>query len=134
MLWKYFQNCMNSFRESWEINLKYLTYYSSLQPVVVYNFSEIKSTFSVPFGNYVADCWWLLGMVSICLIGKGECSWFLHEYEGLLIDWLIFLLCLLQSVCCSNLKSISSFPTSVCPEIFRIFVTVPWCELRFTAF
>ena len=91
-----------------------LTYCSSLQPIVVYNFSEIESTFSVPFGNYVADCWWLRGMVSICLIGKGEYGWFFHEYLGLLLDWLIFLLYLLQSVCCpKSIKSISLFSTSV---------------------
>ena len=112
-----------------------LTYCFSLQPIVVYNFSEIESTFSVPFGNYVADCWWLRGMVSICLIGKGEYNWFLHEYEGPLLDWLIFLLYLLQSVCCpkysakttnfSVLNPFLHFLRSFVLKYFRIFVTVP---------
>ena len=47
MLLKYFQNCMYSFRENWEIIFTNLTYCSSLQPVVVFNFSEIESTFPV---------------------------------------------------------------------------------------
>ena len=112
-----------------------MTYCSSLQPTVVYNFSEIESTFSVPFGDYVADCWWLRGMVSICLIGKSEYNWFLHEYEGLLLDWLIFLLYLLQPVCCSkysakttNFSILNPFLHFLHPFVlkyFRIFVTVP---------
>ena len=112
-----------------------MTYCSLLQPVVVYNFSEIESTFSVPFGDYVADCWWLRGMVSICLIGKGEYDWFLHEYVGLLLDWLIFLLYLLQSVCCpkysaktTNFSILNPFLHFLHPFVlkyFRIFVTVP---------
>ena len=110
-----------------------LTYCSSLQPVVVYNFSE--STFSVPFGDYVTDYWWLCGMVSICLIGKGEYDWFLREYEGLLLDWIIFLLYLLQSISCSkssakttNFSILNLFLHFLHPFVlkyFRIFVTVP---------
>ena len=112
-----------------------MIYRSLLQPVVAYNFSEIESTFSVSFGGYVADCWWLRGMVSIYLIGKGEYDWFLHEYEGLLLDWLIFLLYLLQSVCCSkysakttNFSILNRFLHFLHPFVlkyFRIFVTVP---------
>ena len=56
-----------------------LTYCSSLQLVVVYNFSEIKSTFPVPFWDYVANCWWPHGVVSICFVGKSEYDWFLHK-------------------------------------------------------
>ena len=77
-----------------------LTYCSSLQPVVVYNLNEIESTFPLPLWDYVANCWWLCGMVSICLIKKGKYDLFFHE--GLLLDWLIFPLFLLQSVCCSK--------------------------------
>ena len=73
---------------------------SLLQFVVVYKFSEIESTFPVPFWDYVADCLWLRGMVSICLLRKDKYDWFLHE--DLLLDWLIFLLCLVQFVCCSK--------------------------------
>ena len=108
---------------------------SSLQTVFVYNFSEIESNFLVSFGYYVANCWWLHDMVSICLIGKGEYDWFLHEYEGLFFDWLIFLLHLLQSVCCSKCSakttnvSISNpflhFLHTFVLKNFRIFVTVP---------
>ena len=80
-----------------------LTYCSLLQTVVVYNFSEIESTFLVPSWDYVTDCWWLRGMVSIYLIWKSKYDWFLHV--GLLFDWLIFLLYLLQSVYCSKYSS-----------------------------
>ena len=62
----------------------------------VYNFPEIESTFPVPFWNYVADYLCLCAMVSICLIRKGKYDLFLHK--GLLLDWLFFLLYLLQSV------------------------------------
>ena len=112
-----------------------MTYCSLLQPIVVYNFSGIKNTFSVPFGDYVANHWWLCGMVSICLIGKGEYNWFLHEYVGLLLGWLIFLLYLLQSVCCpkysakttncSILNLFLHFLYLSVLKYFRIFVTVP---------
>ena len=126
-----------------------MTYCFSLQPVAVYNFNEIESTFPVPFWDYVADCWGLRGMVSICLIGKGEYEWFLHEYEGRLLDWLIFLLYLLQSVCCSkysaktaNFSILNPFLRFLHPFVlkyFRIFVTVPsaiyamfHCSLKFS--
>ena len=112
-----------------------MTYCSLLQPVVVYNFSEIESTFSVSFRDYVANCWWLHGMVSICLIGKGEYDWFFHKYKGLLLDWLIFLLYLLQSFCCSkysaktiNFSTLNPFLRLLHPFVlkyFRILVIVP---------
>ena len=34
-----------------------LTYYSSLQTVVVYNFSEVEHNFMVPFWDYVTGGW-----------------------------------------------------------------------------
>ena len=77
-----------------------LPYCFSLQSVVVYNFTEIESTFPVPFWDYVADCLWFRDMVSICLRRKRKQDWFLNE--GLLLDWLIFLLYLLQFVWCSK--------------------------------
>ena len=67
-----------------------MEYCSSLQPEVVYNFSEIKSTFQVPFLKLRGDCWWLRGMVSICLTRKDKYDWFLHE--GVPLDWLTVLL------------------------------------------
>ena len=110
-----------------------LTYCSSFEPV--YNFSEIESTFSVPFEDYVADCWWLRGMVSFCLIGKGEYEWSLHEYEGVLLDWLFFLLYLLQFVCYSKYSAKATiffilnlflhFLHLFVLKYFRIFITVP---------
>ena len=111
-----------------------MTYCSSFQPVVVYNLSEIESTFSMLFGDYMAECWWHRGMVSICLIREAEYDWFLHEFEELL-DWLIFLLYLLQSVCCSEysaetinfsiLNPFLHFLQAFVLKYFRIFVTVP---------
>ena len=77
-----------------------LTYCFSLQSVVVYNFSDIVRTFLVPFWECVADCSSLRRMVFICLIKRGKHDWFLHA--ELLLDWLISLLSLLESVCCSK--------------------------------
>ena len=77
-----------------------LPYCFSLQSVVFYNFTEIENTFPVLFWDYVADCLWLRGMVPICLLREGKYDRFLHK--GLLLDWLIFLLYLLQFVCCSK--------------------------------
>ena len=124
MLWKYFQNCMYSFRENLEINLSFSYAALRFNPQFVYNFTEIESTFPVLLWDYVADCLWLHGMISICLISKRKYDWFLQE--GLLLDWLNFLLylqtiCLLFKIFCQDnkfffLKSISWFHTSVCPE------------------
>ena len=46
---KYFQIYMYSFNN--------LAYWSSRQPIVAYNFSEIEYTFPVLLLDYVADCW-----------------------------------------------------------------------------
>ena len=112
-----------------------LIYCSSLQPIVTYNVSEIESTFPVSFGECVLDCLCPCGMVSICLIGKNEYDWFLHEYEELLVDWLFFLLYLLQSVCCSKYSTkktklfyLNPFLHFLYPFVlkyFTIFITVP---------
>ena len=111
--------CENIFKivciVSEKINLLYcytyiynLLYCSSLQPVVCFNFTEIENTFPVLFWDYKANCLWLCSMVCICLIQKGKNEWFFHE--GLLLDWLIFLLHLLQSICCSKYSAkITSF-------------------------
>ena len=60
---------------------------------------------------------------------------FLREYEGLLLDLLIFLLNLLQSVCCSKYSAKTTNFSILNPFLnflhlfvltyFRIFVTVP---------
>ena len=121
-----------------------LTYCPSFQPVVVYNFSEIESTFSVPFWDDVADWRWIHGMVSICLIRKVKYDRFL--LETLLLDWLIFLLYLLQSVWSSKYSaktkhfSVSNlFLHFLHPFVqtqLRIFVTVMrskfYCRLKFS--
>ena len=114
-----------------------LPYCSLLQSLVVYNFTEIESTFPVPFWDYVADCLWLRDMVSIYLIRKGKYDHgqkkrnvfpFLMTMIGLIArqgtsPWLaqfssisaaIYLL--LKIFCEENkffiLKFVSSFPTS----------------------
>ena len=109
-----------------------LLYCSSLQSVVVYNFTEIESTFPVPLWDYAADCLWLQGMVFICLLRKGKYDWFIHK--GLLLDWLIFLLYLPQFFCCSKysakttnflfLNLFLNFPDPLVLKHLRIFVTV----------
>ena len=78
-----------------------MSYCSSLQPVVVYNFWEIESTFSVQFLK-------LLGRLLIApwhgfhLFDKEMYIRLIPLHEELLLDLLIFLLYLLQSVCCSK--------------------------------
>ena len=102
MLRKHFQNCVYSFRENWETNLTNCHTVLRFNPYLftISLNTEIESTFPVPFWDYVADCLWLRGMVSIGLLMKGKYDWFLHK--GLLIGWLIFLLYLVQFVCCSK--------------------------------
>ena len=141
MLWKYFQNCMYSFRENWKINLTICYTAPRFNSSFFYHFTEIETTFPVPSWDYVADCLWLRGMVSICLIWKGKYEWFFHK--ALFFDWLIFLLYLLQSVCCSKYSAkITDFSFlnlflhllhSFALKYLRIFVTV-MLRSSFTAF
>ena len=115
-----------------------MPYCSWLQSVIVYNFTEMEITCPGPLWDYVADCLWLRGLVSICLMRRTKYDWFIHE--ELLLDWLFFLLfssifssiississisatiCLLFKIFCRDnnffiLESISPFSTSVCPE------------------
>ena len=121
MLWKYFQNCIYSFRKKLGHKSDSLTYCCLLQPIVLHNFSGIESTIPESSWDYLVDCWWLCGMASICLIRKGKYDWFL--YKVFLLDWQIFLcnyynLSAVQKILprqrILNLKSISSFPTSAC--------------------
>ena len=141
MLWKYFQSCMYSFRENWEINLRICYTAHHFQLVVCcLQFPEIESIFPVSFWDYVADYSWFCGMVSICLMRKGKNDWNLHE--GLPLDWLVFLLYLLQSVYCSkysakttNFSFLNLFRYFLHPfflKYLRIFVAVMWSN--FTAF
>ena len=88
-----------------------LPHCSSLQPEVVYNFSEIQSTFKVTatgfeptttllFSNFVAECLNLHGMVSISL--KRTVKYEYSSTKGIILDLLIFLLYILESGCCSK--------------------------------
>ena len=78
-----------------------MTYCSSLRLVIVYNFREIESTFSVPFlklrGRLLIAPWH-----GFHLFDKEMYIRLIPLHEGLLLDLLIFLLYLLQSVCCSK--------------------------------
>ena len=116
-----------------------MAYCSSLQTVVVYNFREIESTFSVSFlkfrGRLLIAPW---HGFHICLIRKWKYDWFLSKKE-LLLDLLIFLL--LQSFCCSKYSakttnfSILNVFLSVLHQFvrthFRIFVTVVRSKFHF---
>ena len=131
MLWKYFQKYMYSFRENWEINLRVCH--------TVAHFSRYLFTISL-ISKVLFQCrseitwptFWLRGMVSICLLRKGKCDWFLHRV--LLLDWLIFLLYLLQFVRSSNYSAkttnflfLNLFPHLLHPLVLkhlRIFITV----------
>ena len=50
---------------------------------------------------------WPCGMLSIYLVRKGQYDWSLHE--GLLLDWIIFLLYLLQFLGCSKCSAKNIF-------------------------
>ena len=76
-----------------------LPYCSLLESVIVYNITEIESIFPVPFWDYVADCLWLRDMVSIFWWGKVNRSD--SSVKDFFLDWFIFLLYLLQFICCS---------------------------------
>ena len=77
----------------------------------------------------MTGCLWFRGMVSICLIRKDKCDWFLHKW--ILVPWLAHFssmsgtICLLLKIFRQNkffiVKSVSSFPTSVCTEASQIF-------------
>ena len=83
-----------------------MAYCSSLQPVVVYNFREIESTFSVPFlklrGRLLIAPWH-----GFHLFDKEMKIRLIPLQEGLLLDLLISLL--LQSVCCSKYSAKTNF-------------------------
>ena len=137
MSWKLFLKLYGSFLRKLRNKFYNLTYCSLLQPLVIYNFSEIESTFLALFWDCVANCRWRFGMVSICLIKEGKYDWFLHK--GLLFDWLISLLYLQQSVCFSIYSAKTTFLHFLHPFVpkpLRTFVTVMrpkfHCLLRFS--
>ena len=115
-----------------------LAYCSSLQPVVVYNFREIESTFSVPFLKLRG--WLLIAPWHGFHLFENEMKIRLIPLqEGLLLDLLIFLL--LQSVCCleyfakttnfSILNVFLPFLHQFVRTHFRIFVTVMRSKFNF---
>ena len=117
-----------------------MAYCSSLQPVLVYNFREIESTFSMPYVK-------LLGRLlraqlhSFYLLDKEMQIQMIPLDERLLLDLLIFLLHLLQSVCCSyysakitNFSILNVFLRFLHQFVwkhFRIFVAVMHSEFHF---
>ena len=115
-------------------------YCSSLQSVVVYNFTEIESTFPVPFWDYVADCLWLRDMVSICLMRKDK--WTDSSTKDFsLIGLVFFYICCNLSVAQNILPRQKIFYSEVCSFIsyiqlvlqhLGIFVTV--MQSNFTTF
>ena len=123
-----------------EIKSRNLAYCSSLQPVVVYNFREIESTFSVPFlklrGRLLIAPWH-----GFHLFDKEMYIRLIPLHEGLLLDLLIFLLYLLQSVCCSKYSAKTTnfsilnvflcFLHQFIRKHFRIFVTVMRSKFHF---
>ena len=82
---KCFQNGMYSFRENCEISPTIWDTVPCFNPELL--IISVKS--KVLFQCY-SDCWWLCGMVSICLSRKDKYHWFLHK--GPVLDWPIFLL------------------------------------------
>ena len=123
MLWKYFQNCVDSFRENWEINITICHTVPRFNLQLFTNSLKSKVVFQC-----CSKIMWptvlLRGMVSICLLMKGKYDWFLQE--GLLLDRLIFLLYLLLKIFCQDnkffiLKSVSWFPTFTCLKASQNF-------------
>ena len=130
---KNFSNLYVYFQIKLENKSRYLSYCSSFQPVVVYNFWEIESTFSVQFlklrGRLLIAPWH-----GFHLFDKEMYIRLIPLHEGLLLDLLIFLLYLLQSVCCSkwsakttNFSALNVFLR----KHFRIFVTVMKSNFHF---
>ena len=115
-----------------------MAYCSSLQPVVVYNFREIESTFSVPFlklrGRLLTAPWH-----GFHLFDKEMKIRLIPLQEEVLLGLLIFLL--LQSVCCSKYSAkttnFSILNVFLCflhhfvQKHFRIFVTVMRSKFHF---
>ena len=135
MLWKYIENCMYSFRENWKINL---TIWHTLPHFNLWLFTiSVKSKV---FFQCCSGIMWPCGMVSIYLVRKGKYDWSLHE--GLLLDWIIFLLYLLQFVGCSKCSAKTTnfsalnlflhFLQGFVLKPFRIFVVKS--DLNFIAF
>ena len=79
-----------------------MAYYSSLQPVVVYNFREIESTFSVPVLKLHGRLLIALWHGSICLIRKCKYNWFLSRKD-------FSLFCLFFFYACCNLSAVAVF-------------------------
>ena len=100
MLWKYFKNCMYSFRENWEINLGIChtvprfnpqLFTISLKSKVLFQCrSEI--TWPTVYGSvtWFPFVWW------------GKVNRTDSSMKDFFLDWLIFLLYLLQFDCCSK--------------------------------
>ena len=115
-----------------------MAYCSSLQPVVVYNFREIESTFTVPFlklrGRLLTAPWH-----GFHLFDKEMKIRLIPLQEEVLLGLLIFLL--LQSVCCSkysakttNFSILNVFFRFIHQSVrtnFRIFVTVMRSKFHF---
>ena len=108
------------------------------------NIFKIVGIVSEKIGKYISQFPILFlplcDMVSICLIRKGKYNWFL--YKGLLFDWPIFLLYLLQFFVVQNilprqqiflfLNLFHHFLHLFVHKHLRIFVTV--MQSNFTAF
>ena len=81
-----------------------LSYCSSLQPRVVYNFSEIEITF---LASFLTLRWWLRGMVYIYLIRNSKHYWFVLRRTS---PWLAYFsstsvaICLLFKIFCQGNK------------------------------
>ena len=117
-----------------------MAYCSSLQPVLVYNFREIETTFSGPFlklrGRQLIAPWH-----GFHLFDKEMKIRLIPLHEGLLLDLLIFPLYLLQFVCCSKYSAKTTnfsilnvflrFLHQFVWKHFRFFVTVMRSEFHF---
>ena len=107
MLSKYLQNCMYSFRENWEINIRIFHSVPLFNPqlltislkskVLFQRFSKITWSTVYASMTWFPFVWWWK-------VNKTDSS----TKDLILLDWLIFLLYLLQFVCCSKYSAKTS--------------------------
>ena len=92
--------------------------HSSLQLEVVYNFSEIKSIFSVPFWDYVTE--YYRSVAWFPYVWKGKLNKTDSSMKDFFICWLFFFYIGCNLAALPNvLPRQQQFPTSFCHETFQ---------------
>ena len=98
--------------------------HSSLQLEVVYNFSEIKSIFSVPFWDYVTE--YYRSVAWFPYVWKGKLNKTDSSMKDFFICWFFFYIGCNQAAVPNVLPGQQPFPTSFCHETFQ---NISYCKL-----